>query len=71
MRRKEHLAAGLDKWAFRKKSERDSPLKSTKYFGLWYNGITHASGACNPGSIPGSPTKNVFDKSLLADYNNI
>ena len=25
-------------------------------FGLWYNGITHDSGSCNPGSIPGSPT---------------
>lgn len=25
--------------------------------GVWYNGITHASGACNPGSIPGTPTK--------------
>ena len=33
-----------------------SPLKSTRINGLWYNGITHASGACNPGSIPGSPT---------------
>lgn len=26
-------------------------------YGVWYNGITHASGACNPGSIPGTPTK--------------
>ena len=23
---------------------------------MWYSGITHASGACNPGSIPGIPT---------------
>lgn len=23
---------------------------------MWYSGITHASGACNPGSIPGTPT---------------
>ena len=25
--------------------------------GVWYNGITHDSGSCNPGSIPGTPTK--------------
>lgn len=24
--------------------------------GVWYNGITHDSGSCNPGSIPGTPT---------------
>ena len=31
--------------------------------GLWYSGITHDSGSCNPGSIPGSPT---IDKGLVA-----
>ena len=25
--------------------------------GLWYNGITHGWGSCNPGSIPGSPNE--------------
>lgn len=25
--------------------------------GVWYNGITHDSGSCNPGSIPGTPTE--------------
>ena len=24
--------------------------------GLWYNGITHGWGSCDPGSTPGSPT---------------
>ena len=32
-------------------------LVEIEYFGMWYSGITHASGACNPGSIPGIPTK--------------
>ena len=35
------------------------------FFGLWYNGITHASGACNPGSIPGSPTNLIFFMNKL------
>lgn len=26
--------------------------------GVWYKGITHDSGSCNPGSIPGTPTDN-------------
>lgn len=38
--------------------------------GLWYNGITHASGACNPGSIPGSPTNNnnQYSMKILVAY---
>ncbi len=32
-----------------------SPLKSTTGCGI--KAIIHASGACDPGSIPGSPTK--------------
>lgn len=27
---------------------------------MWYNGITHDSGSCNPGSIPGTPTRQVM-----------
>ena len=33
------------------------PVNYKISYGLWYKGITHASGACNRGSIPRSPTK--------------
>lgn len=47
---------------FKKDAEATDNLKSKIYnhksnIGVWYSGITHASGACNPGSIPGTPTK--------------
>ena len=35
----------------------DGSTSRTNITGLEYDGSTHASGACRPGSIPGSPTK--------------
>ena len=31
---------------------------------MWYNGITHDSGSCNPGSIPGTPTMKIVIGSI-------
>ena len=31
---------------------------------MWYNGITHGWGSCNPGPTPGIPTKDILFSNL-------
>jgi len=45
--------------------ERSEVALRSYIYGVWYNGITHASGACNPSSILGTPTS--FVESEIED----
>lgn len=38
------------------------PERKQSCDGVWYNGITHGWGSCNPGSTPGTPNEAILSK---------